>query len=122
MKHGKSVLITGANSGIGLACVHRFLEEGYKVFAQYHTSCENLLGIGVEEKPFCGDFIYRSCSKQFCDNLPNCSYGGSRPFNSSKGFSLYAGGKSGDNDYSHIGFFCDDEHCGHYSRFFTRFI
>jgi NAD(P)-dependent dehydrogenase (short-subunit alcohol dehydrogenase family) len=38
----KSILITGANSGIGLATVKLFLENDYKVFAHYHINKNNL--------------------------------------------------------------------------------
>ena len=39
----KTVLITGANSGIGLATVKKFLNNNYLVFANYHSSNDNLL-------------------------------------------------------------------------------
>ncbi len=38
----KTVLITGANSGIGFSCVRAFLNEGYKVYAHYHNQKDNL--------------------------------------------------------------------------------
>jgi NAD(P)-dependent dehydrogenase (short-subunit alcohol dehydrogenase family) len=38
----KTVLITGANSGIGLATVKRFLQGDYIVLAHYHTRKNNL--------------------------------------------------------------------------------
>ncbi len=38
----KTVLITGANSGIGFATVKLFLESGYQVFAHYHSNNNNL--------------------------------------------------------------------------------
>jgi len=38
----KSVLVTGANSGIGFATVKLFLENGYKVFAHYNLNKKNL--------------------------------------------------------------------------------
>ena len=39
----KTVLITGANSGIGLATAKKFLKNEYLVFANYHKSNDNLL-------------------------------------------------------------------------------
>ena len=41
----RSVLISGANSGIGFASVQLFLENGYFVFGHYHRSKVNLEGI-----------------------------------------------------------------------------
>lgn len=41
----KSVLITGANSGIGLALVDAYLRQGIFVFAHYHRSKDNLRSI-----------------------------------------------------------------------------
>jgi len=38
----KSVLITGANSGIGFASVKLFLKNNYRVFAQYNSNQNNL--------------------------------------------------------------------------------
>ena len=38
----KIVLITGANSGIGLASVKRLLKDDYFIFAHYHTTNNNL--------------------------------------------------------------------------------
>jgi len=38
----KTVLVTGANSGIGYSCVELFLNEGYKVYAHYHNQKHNL--------------------------------------------------------------------------------
>lgn len=38
----KTILITGANGGIGFACVQKFLEQGYFVAAHYHTSDDRL--------------------------------------------------------------------------------
>jgi 3-oxoacyl-[acyl-carrier protein] reductase len=34
---GKRILVTGASSGIGLACVRRLLEEGARVAAHFHS-------------------------------------------------------------------------------------
>ncbi|MBI2339339.1 MAG: SDR family oxidoreductase [Deltaproteobacteria bacterium] len=39
----KTVLITGAGSGIGLASVRQLLKEGYRVIAHYHSSSPELL-------------------------------------------------------------------------------
>lgn len=39
----KSVLITGANSGIGFATTQPFLDNGFHVFAHYHSSNHRLL-------------------------------------------------------------------------------
>ena len=39
----KSVLITGANSGIGLSTAEKFYKKGFKVFAHYNTSQKNLI-------------------------------------------------------------------------------
>jgi len=41
----KKVIVTGANSGIGLASTKLLLKEGYFVFAHYHSSNENLKAI-----------------------------------------------------------------------------
>ncbi len=38
----KTVLITGANSGIGYSCVELFLKGGYKVYAHYHNQKDHL--------------------------------------------------------------------------------
>ena len=38
----KTVLITGSNSGIGLAAVKLFLKNHYRVFAHYNSSKNNL--------------------------------------------------------------------------------
>ena len=38
----KTILITGANGGIGFACVQNFLEQGYFVAAHYHASDDRL--------------------------------------------------------------------------------
>ena len=39
----KKVLITGAGSGIGLACTKEFLMAGWRVYSHYHSSNENFL-------------------------------------------------------------------------------
>jgi len=36
------VLVTGANSGIGLACVKKFLNNNWRVIAHYHSCADNL--------------------------------------------------------------------------------
>ena len=38
----KRVLITGAGTGIGLACTKMFLDGGWEVLAHYHRSCQEL--------------------------------------------------------------------------------
>lgn len=53
----KTVLVTGAGSGIGLAATELFLEKGYFVFAHYHNNNEALLKINSTNlKLFKADF------------------------------------------------------------------
>ena len=41
----RTVLITGANGGIGFATVKKYLKGGYIVFAHYHNSNDYLIQI-----------------------------------------------------------------------------
>lgn len=53
----RNVLITGANSGIGLALLKRLLEDDYFIFAHYHSSDNNLKSIKSDNiYPVYGDF------------------------------------------------------------------
>jgi len=53
----KTVLITGANSGIGLATTKLFVNQGYFVFGHYHKSCDNLDALHSDNlKMFRSDF------------------------------------------------------------------
>ncbi len=45
----KTILITGANGGIGLATTKLFLEKGYTVFAHYFRSDDNLRALNHEK-------------------------------------------------------------------------
>ncbi len=44
----KTILITGANGGIGFACVQKFLEQGYFVAAHYHISDDRLRALNTD--------------------------------------------------------------------------
>jgi 3-oxoacyl-[acyl-carrier protein] reductase len=45
------VLVTGAASGVGLACTKAFLAQGQEVVAHYHTSPKGLLPLANSEGP-----------------------------------------------------------------------
>jgi NAD(P)-dependent dehydrogenase (short-subunit alcohol dehydrogenase family) len=45
----KTVLITGASSGIGLATVQRFVKENYFVYAHYHSQLGELSQLGSDQ-------------------------------------------------------------------------
>ena len=49
----KNILITGANSGIGLALTKRFLDFDNKVIATYKQNNENLLKIKNQKLILC---------------------------------------------------------------------
>jgi len=44
----KGVLVTGADGGLGLSLVKRFLQGGYVVFAGVHRSAVDLNGLAGE--------------------------------------------------------------------------
>ncbi|HPC82102.1 MAG TPA: SDR family oxidoreductase [Thermoanaerobaculaceae bacterium] len=44
----RSIVVTGASSGIGLACARRFLEAGDRVVAQYRTNREPLEALAAK--------------------------------------------------------------------------
>ncbi len=46
--HPTTVLVTGASSGIGLACARAFLARGARVVAQYRTQPKPVVDLGTE--------------------------------------------------------------------------
>jgi NAD(P)-dependent dehydrogenase (short-subunit alcohol dehydrogenase family) len=48
----KTVLVTGASSGIGLATSELFLQKGYFVFAHYHNDDQELFKLGKNKISF----------------------------------------------------------------------
>jgi len=64
----RNVLITGANSGIGLAILKRLLKDDYFIFAHYHSSDNNLKNIKSDNiYPINGDFYQTGDVKKVFD-------------------------------------------------------
>ena len=57
----KVVLVTGGNSGIGLACVKRFYQSGAKVIATGRRKLEELKSISSEDKEYLTKIDYVVC-------------------------------------------------------------
>ena len=64
-KNGKTVLITGAGKGIGLATARKYLKEGYDVICHYHTERPDI----QDAKFVKGDFTTGEGVELFIDNV-----------------------------------------------------
>ncbi|MCG9660149.1 C-factor [Vibrio mediterranei] len=72
----KTVFITGANRGIGLALTKRYLQSGYQVHATYRSACsaKELLSLEVSESnlsTYCFDVTDYPTYPQLLAQLPN---------------------------------------------------
>ncbi len=56
----KTLLITGGSSGIGLACVTYFLQNGWNVFSSYHSNQLSVKELAKSYSNF--DFMQLNCS------------------------------------------------------------
>ena len=59
----KNIIITGANSGIGLALTEKFIELDNKVFATYNKTNDNLLKLKSNNLKIC------QCDQSQLDNI-----------------------------------------------------